>query len=911
MHLNPNHADPRTAVHVVTKTFKDSEFFFTPQGRPAPLLENTITTQAMQFAQATAQTRFKVKVTWDLVLYNNETDEEMNFYDRRPTSPWFNNMTEARHWFEQVEEDRLQGHMQLPNTKFSYESTHAIEVKVLLSTQPLHYGAGKLPAWLRNKHGLHALDQQDDFLCLARCLAVHAGFNPKRCQREAKRYATQFEEAAGKHVCQASFKELEDFFQVNIAAYNVDDTRLFRLFYQAEARYPTTLLIGLYNDHAFYIKDLDQVAEAFVCPKCGKTATTSSNLLAHIRTCNKGETKLYCPNTRLYPPQTKYEEAFYPRDNHSVKEIAWLEYMQQRYGIHIHTSRCGHGGQRSIQVAEKEFIQVDGYHPESCTVFQFHGCYYHGCPTCYPSPKDRAKVIAKKNTKHPMTMQEKYEQTLANTATLRAAGYNVVEVWENHLGKIDKGNLPPISQNAIYPYCIVYDFEAYQDKTKEEHPTPDLFYESEHIPVSVAIADNFSNHTDYLVDTDPERLITRFYENIRDRATAIRQAVREQFPVPHPQSLAEEQRKRIQVWRDEVPILGYNCGRYDLKLIQRYFMKHCANERGLTEASKNGKIMFLKSGNYKFLDIMSYLAPGTTYDKWIKAYEAKQTKSWFPYEWFDSVAKLEYPGLPPFSEWYSKLKQAPVCTEAEYEECKRIFQERGFSTFGDWLEYYNRLDVEPFLLAATNMRDFYANLGVDIYKDAVSLPGVSLQYLMRKTLDNPATPPLFPPNLEAYKMLKGAVVGGPSLVFTRKHVVGETAIRSHGFPNSKLVKKILGYDANSLYPSTMQYEMPYGPGKVVTYDNPEEAAQALPMQIKTKQWFGFAEVDIEVPEEQWPKFEDFPPLFVNRAVPETAIPSHMKQYLRNSGRGIVPDQRKLLGGMSAKKILLYAPLLEW
>ena len=120
LHLNPDHANPRTAVRVVTKAFQDKELFITPQGRPAPLLENTITPQAMQFVQSTAQTRFKLKVLWDLVLYNNETDEEMNFYDRRPTSPWFDNMTDARHWFEQVEEDRLQGHMQLPNTKFSY-----------------------------------------------------------------------------------------------------------------------------------------------------------------------------------------------------------------------------------------------------------------------------------------------------------------------------------------------------------------------------------------------------------------------------------------------------------------------------------------------------------------------------------------------------------------------------------------------------------------------------------------------------------------------------------------------------------------------------------------------------------------------------------------------------------------------
>ena len=157
LHQNPNHANPRTAVQVVTKNFED-EVFFTPEGQPAPLLENSMTPQLFQFVQATAQTRFKLKVLWDLVLYNNETDEMMNYYDRRPTSPWFNSMTDARLWLQQVEEDRLQGHMQLPNTKFSYESTHAIELKILLSTQPLHFGVGRLPPWLRNKHGLHALD---------------------------------------------------------------------------------------------------------------------------------------------------------------------------------------------------------------------------------------------------------------------------------------------------------------------------------------------------------------------------------------------------------------------------------------------------------------------------------------------------------------------------------------------------------------------------------------------------------------------------------------------------------------------------------------------------------------------------------------------------------------------------------
>ena len=110
-------------------------------------------------------------------------------------------------------------------------------------------------------------------------------------------------------------------------------------------------------------------------------------------------------------------------------------------------------------------------------------------------------------------------------------------------------------------------------------------------------------------------------------------------------------------------------------------------------------------------------------------------------------------------------------------------------TFGDWLKYYNNLDVAPFLEALQKMKDFYTELGVDIFKDAVSLPGVSKQYILRKTLKGCKgykPPELYAPNKEAYDMLKGAVVGGPSLVFTRKHVANQTRIRSHKYNEARL-----------------------------------------------------------------------------------------------------------------------------
>ena len=121
-------------------------------------------------------------------------------------------------------------------------------------------------------------------------------------------------------------------------------------------------------------------------------------------------------------------------------------------------------------------------------------------------------------------------------------------------------------------------------------------------------------------------------------------------------------------------------------------------------------------------------------------------------------------------------------------------------TFGEWLEYYNNLDVTPFLKALEKMKAFYTNIDDDIFKDAVSLPGVSMQYILRRTLRDRNAPELYAPGKEAYEMLKAAVVGGPSLVLTRKHVAGKTRIRSHKYKDfAFLVKRILGFDANSLY----------------------------------------------------------------------------------------------------------------
>ena len=513
-----------------------------------------------------------------------------------------------------------------------------------------------------------------------------------------------------------------------------------------------------------------------------------------------------------------------------------------------------------------------------------------------------------------MNRKTAYELTLQRTQSLRKEGYKVVEKWEHEKPTPWANTHCPKVETETYPHAIVYDFEAYQDTSKAVRPTSDLFYESEHVPISVSLADTLNPEPEYIVSRDPAELIRLFHQSLERRHEAIVADVVKEFSFTELEGIPKKQGEEIVKWFHQVPVLGFNSGHYDLKLIRQHFIPLLAQDPGTFAAEKNGRIMFINTPKFKFLDVLNYLGPGITYEKWVKTYGATLAKSWLPYEWFDSPDKLDFPGLPPYMAWYSKLKGEYVLTLKEYDDCHRIFKEQGMQTFGDWLEYYNNLDVAPFLEALQKMKEFYTSLGIDILKDAVSLPGVSEKYILRKTLQprwGYKPPELYSPNKEAYAMLKAAVVGGPSLVFTRKHVAGETRIRSHQYEDARVCRRILGYDANSLYPSTMMKEMPCGPGYVKSYDNPEAYARVFPQFLWTEEWFGFAEVDIEVPEELWPEFEEFPPLFINRGVPDSAVPQHMHDYLQQSGRKRFPEQKKLLGVMSAKKILLYAPLLAW
>ena len=489
----------------------------------------------------------------------------------------------------------------------------------------------------------------------------------------------------------------------------------------------------------------------------------------------------------------------------------------------------------------------------------------------------------------------------------------------------------------------------------DEIQTEELVITSRHVPVSVAINDNLTNEPVFIVDQDPGNLINSFMGELHDRQRIIAEATESLYPQPESDDDRGEEKKEDHIWRgwvNQVPVFGFNSGRYDINMIKEYFVKNLAIISDVNVAKKENSYMFLSTSNFKFLDIKNYLAPGLSYDAWCRAYGCELQKLAFPYEWFDSFDKLNHKGPVKYEEFYSSLKGGITISQEEYQNFCDEFSKRGCVTMKDWLKEYNLADVKPFIEALEKTREQYYPDEIDLLKDAVSIPGISMMYVLNEALRRKkySEPDLFAPGEpckckcsddceeegcekceeirdnckictknEAYEMLKTGMIGGPSIVFCRYAEAGVSKIRSHIYreEDAKICRSVQGLDANSLYLFCSGQEMPCGKEKVFHCDpeaKPEQSSEErdeIIQNVLNDKLFGFFEVDIEVPEQKRKRFSEFCPLFVISEVPEDQIPQHMKDYKINTGRKMIKNNKKLLGVMKTEKILLYSPLLKW
>ena len=937
-----------------------------------------LTDKIMEKITPIIETRTKVIHAFSCVIYRGQG--EIIEYSKTFKAPpgTFSSLDDIKEYIRQCEQKRLDledaetwSKAYLPATatyasKGVYEGRvrfTSVSTKIILSNEPL-LGCGPLPKWLADKKCIYAIDKINDNLCFWRCLAIHQRImkGKKRPEedtnRESLKLARDFYRKPNikredvKPTRLVDFENIAKQFKVNIRLFELakGSKTVWKLVFgknQFKKNLPCVdiglFVYGDYDEdedeedkrdsrqgHCFFIKDIELLTKLWECGGCGQRFNDHRNYNRHVTggTCGGGKTKLICPGTKFRRIMNSSEKVFHGENtNFSYAACQWIEKQSELIGKHIHHALCGHGGEFSVKIGGKK-IFVDGYEPKTRTIFQYHGCKWHGCPC----QKERNSLDEKK-----------YSKTIELQEKMKEQGFKLFSVWECEKPELKKMELE--KEFRPYPYFIVYDFEALHRKM-DESQTEELVITSRHVPVSVAINDNLTNEPVFIVDQDPGNLINSFMEELKKRQIKIAQMV--ECLYPQPESDDGKEKKEDPIWRNwvnQVPVFGFNSGRYDINMIKEYFVKNLAIISDVNVAKKENSYMFLSTSNFKFLDIKNYLAPGLSYDAWCSAYGCELQKLAFPYEWFDSFEKLNHKGPVKYEEFYSSLKGGITISQEEYQNFCDEFSKRGCVTMKDWLKEYNLADVTPFIEALEKTREQYYPDEIDLLKDAVSIPGISMMYVLNEVLKRKkySEPDLFAPGEpckcecssddcgktegcekckeirdnckictknEAYEMLKTGMIGGPSIVFCRYAEAGVSKIRSHIYSEkAKTCRSVHGLDSNSLYLFCSGQEMPCGKEKVFKC-NPEEQDEIIQNVLNDK-LFGFFEVDIEVPEQKRKRFSEFCPLFVISEVPEDQIPQHMKDYKINTGRKMIKNNKKLLGVMKTEKILLYSPLLKW
>ena len=126
------------------------------------------------------------------------------------------------------------------------------------------------------------------------------------------------------------------------------------------------------------------------------------------------------------------------------------------------------------------------------------------------------------------------------------------------------------------------------------------------------------------------------------------------------------------------------------------------------------------------------------------------------------------------------------------------------------------------------MLAFYHKKEIDMLKLGCTLPNLANICLHKST--SAKFYPLTETDKDLLQKIREDMVGGPSIVFTRKTVVDETFIRKAG----KICEYIVGIDASQLYTYSMWQPMPSGLYTRWEYD--AESNRFKPQQNKSRQF---------------------------------------------------------------------------
>ena len=413
----------------------------------------------------------------------------------------------------------------------------------------------------------------------------------------------------------------------------------------------------------------------------------------------------------------------------------------------------------------------------------------------------------------------------------------------------------------FYPFRATFDFECFFDRDNVPADSDKVHWIARHVPLSVSLASNVPGLEPaqcYVTDGDSDKLVADMmshlhavsdaaFESLKPSYESVLnelEARKEEWDDAESEANTEEEENekesktnpfntlagQLLGWLRQLPVVGFNSGKYDLNVVKKFFIPLLIHNNAAVIKRQN-TFMCFSTTNLKFLDVTQYLAPGVSYDKYLKAYGCELQKGHFPYEYMDDLHKLEDRVLPPQSAFFSRLKNEGISND-DYARCQAVWRDNGMETLREYLIWYNNRDVTPFLDAIAKQAGFYKHQNIDMFKDGISVPGLSLLHLFNDLPNDTYFTVFNRTNSDLHELVKDNIVGGPAIIFHRYHEKNVTRIRGGSEP----CRSIVGYDANALYLWALMQDMPTGWYVRRRAENKFRPQQAQPYGQMAIQW---------------------------------------------------------------------------
>ncbi|XP_022784021.1 uncharacterized protein LOC111324675 [Stylophora pistillata] len=243
-------------------------------------------------------------------------------------------------------------------------------------------------------------------------------------------------------------------------------------------------------------------------------------------------------------------------------------------------------------------------------------------------------------------------------------------------------------------------------------------------------------------------------------------------------------------------------------------------------------------------------------------------KGVYPYEWMDSIHKLDEPQLPPKEAFFSVLSGKGISDE-DYTHAQNVWKVFGCKTFRDYHNLYNQSDV---LLLADVFENFRKLCKKNYHLDPCwyfTAPGLAWDACLKLTKVELE----LLSDINMLHMFEAGIRGGISMISTR-HAKANNKYMEESFDPSQLLKFIIYLDANNLYGWAMSKRLPTGGFEWVDEKDFE----------KWKNFPCILEVDLKgVKEELHDHFNDYPPapenLLIGKVHKLTCTLNEKKKYI--------------------------------